>query len=171
MNLVIRDGREADIPALCEIERDAAQAYRTVGYDFCAEGAVRDAVEHMRGINHGALFVSEIDDVLSGFILLWPVDGHAHIAEISVAERFQKKGIGRALIAKGEDWARNAGYSAITLTTFIEISWNAPFYRSIGYQEFNPGTNETELAAVQATEAAFGFHAKPRTVMIKRLIG
>jgi GNAT superfamily N-acetyltransferase len=124
----------------------------------------------LRGINEGALFISEVDSVLSGFILMWPVDSHAHIAEISVAERFQKKGIGRALITKGEDWARNAGYDAVTLTTFTEVPWNAPFYRSIGYEEFTPDPTETELASVQATEAAFGFHAKPRTAMIKRLI-
>ena len=169
MSLVIRSGKKADIPALHEIERDAAQAYRTVGYDFCADGAVRDAEEHLRGIEDGALFVSETDGVLSGFILLWPVDGHAHIAEISVAERFQKQGAGRALIKAGEEWAREAGFEAMTLTTFTDVPWNAPFYRSIGYEDFTPGPDESDHAAVQAEEAAHGFHAKPRTAMKKAL--
>ncbi|WDI31068.1 GNAT family N-acetyltransferase [Hyphococcus flavus] len=169
MTFSIRTGVKEDIPALCEIEHDAAQAYRAVGYDFCADGAVRDEEEHLRGINEGALFVSESEGEPSGFILLWPVDGHAHITEISVATRFQQHGIGRALIDKGEEWARNAGYSAITLTTFTEVPWNAPFYRSIGYSDYTPGADEPELASVQSTEAEYGFHAKPRIAMVKRL--
>jgi len=165
----IRKGVEADIETLRDIERDAAQAYRAVGYDFCADGAVRDAEEHLRGIDHGALYVAESNEGgLCGFILMWPVDGHAHITEISVAQNVQKRGIGRALLAVGEAWARESGYGAVTLTTFTEVPWNAPFYRSIGYEDFAPADDDEELATVQAEEAAHGFHAKPRTVMIKR---
>lgn len=169
MSVRIRKGRAEDIPALQEIELDAAQAYRAVGYDFCADGAVRDEEEHLRGIEEGALFVAEKDGALAGFALLWPVDGRAHLTELSVAERFQKQGIGRALIDAGENWARGKGFSEITLTTFMEVSWNAPFYRSIGYEDFTPGPDDKDFAAVQAEEVAHGFHVKPRTAMVKKL--
>ncbi len=169
MSFTIRAGAEADIPVLMDVERDAAQSYRAVGYDFCADGAVRDVDEHLHGIKDGALLVAETCDGIAGFILLWPIDGHAHITELAVAERFQKRGIGRALINAGEAWARAAGYSCITLTTFTKVAWNAPFYRTLDYEDFTPGPQDKDLAAVQAEEAAHGFHVRPRTAMAKRL--
>ncbi|WP_425408773.1 GNAT family N-acetyltransferase [Hyphococcus sp.] len=169
MSLVIRSGKAADIPALMALEHDAAQSYRAIGYDFCAEGAVRDAEEHKRALRDGATFVAEINAEPTGFILLWPADGRAHIAELSVAQRFQQQGIGRALIAAGESWAGEKGYRDITLTTFTEVPWNAPFYRSIGYKAFTLAPGDKDFAAIQAVEAAHGFHAKPRTAMIKHL--
>ncbi len=169
MSLTIRPATPADIPLMQALERDAAQAFRAVGYDFCADGPVRDDGEHQRGLREGVTLLAEIDGAAAGFIMLWPVDGHAHITEVSVAEQFQRRGVGRALIAAGEDWARSAGFDAVSLTTFRDIAWNAPFYRALGYEDFTPGADETELAAIQAEEAASGYNGMPRITMKKAL--
>lgn len=150
------------------LERDASEAFRAIGYDFCV-GPVREEWEHRKGIDEGAALIADCDGDPAGFILLWPVDGHGHIVELSVAMAFQKRGIGRALIAAAEDRARGAGFTAITLTTFRDVSWNAPWYRALGYREFEPGSHDAELAAIIADEAAHGFHARPRVVMKKAL--
>lgn len=152
-----------------DLERDAAQAFRAVGYDFCADGPVRTDEEHERGLKDGVTFIAESESEPAGFILLWTVDGHAHLTEVSVSERFQKRGIGRALIAAGEDWARKAGLSWMTLTTFCDVPWNAPFYRTLGYMDYKPTENEHELAAVQAEETQSGYAAKTRIAMRKAL--
>lgn len=166
----IRPAVDDDIPVMRDLERNAAQAFRKIGYDFCADGEVRDAAEHKRGMNDGAVFIAETNaDEAMGFILLWPLDGHAHIAEVSVATRFQKLGLGRALVEKGEAWASAAGFEAITLTTFRDVAWNAPFYRSLAYDEYTPSPDDADLAAVIDTETELGFDAKPRIVMKKHL--
>lgn len=167
--LSIRRAVAADIPVMQDLERDAAQAFRAVGYDFCADGPVRTASEHERGLRHGASFIAEVDNVAAGFILLWSVDGHAHLTEVSVAEAFQKRGIGRALIDQGEAWAREQGFVSITLTTFCDVSWNAPFYRALGYVEFEPDDAQRDLAAVRQEESEAGYAAKPRIAMVKAL--
>lgn len=169
MTLTIRRATAGDIALMQALERDAAQAFRAVGYDFCADGPLRTDDEHERGLKEGASFIAEIGGDAAGFILMWPVDGHAHITEVSVSTQFQKRGIGRALIAAGESWARDEGHDVITLTTFREVPWNAPFYRAIGYEVFAPGENEPDLAAVQAEEAQSGYAAKPRIAMKKTL--
>ncbi|WP_428409326.1 GNAT family N-acetyltransferase [Hyphococcus sp.] len=169
MIVTIRPASAADIPLMQSLERDAAQAFRAVGYDFCADGPVRTHEEHERGLEGGAIFIAETDGEAAGFILLWVVDRHAHLTEISIAERFQRRGIGRALIEAGEDWARERGFDAITLTTFRDVAWNAPFYRSLGYAEYAPGGGELDLAAVQAEEAQSGYAGKPRITMKKAL--
>ena len=169
MILTIRRGVEADIPALQDLERDAAQSFRAIGYDFCADGPVRETEEHERGLSDGAIFVAEVDGRPAGFVLLWPVDGNAHITEVSVARAFQKRGLGRALVETAENWARRKGYAEMTLTTFRDVSWNAPFYEKIGYRAFDPSKTHTELAAVQAEETKSGFNVKPRVAMMKPL--
>ncbi|GJL91605.1 GNAT family N-acetyltransferase [Hyphococcus sp.] len=169
MILTIRRGVEADIPTLQALERDAAQAFRTIGYDFCADGPVRSDQEHERGLRDGAIFVAEVNAHPAGFILLWLIDGCAHITEVSVSGAFQKRGVGRALIEAAENWATSSGFNEITLTTFSEVAWNAPFYNTLGYRVFTPGNAHIELAAVQAEEAKSGFNVKPRVAMIKVL--
>lgn len=169
MTLAIRRAVAADIPLMQALERDAAQAFRAVGYDFCADGPVRTNEELERGLNGGAVYIAELDGEAAGFILLWRVDGHAHLTEVSVAERFQGRGLGRALIAEGENWARDEDHDVITLTTFRDVPWNAPFYRALGYTEFSPGDDEPDLAAVQAEEAQSGYAGKPRIAMKKAL--
>ncbi|MCK5748946.1 MAG: GNAT family N-acetyltransferase [Oricola sp.] len=168
MTFLLRPAAPEDIPVMQAIERDAARAFIPIGYDFCV-GPAREDWEHRKGIAEGAALIAECGGEPAGFILLWPVDGHGHIVELSVALGFQKRGLGRALIDAGETWARGAGFGAITLTTFRDVSWNAPWYRALGYRDFEPGGGDAELAAIIAAEAAHGFHARPRTVMKKAL--
>ncbi len=169
MCFLIRLARAHDIPLMQALERDAAQAFRAIGYDFCADGPVRTVDEHERGLKEGASFIAEIDGKAAGFILMWPVDGHAHITEVSVSTQFQKRGIGRSLVAAGEDWARAQGYDIVTLTTFRDVPWNAPFYSSLGYEGFSPSGDEGDLAAVQTEEAHSGYGIRPRIAMRKAL--
>ncbi len=168
MSFTLRSANERDITAMQALERDASEAFLAIGYDFCV-GPVRDDWEHRKAIHDGAALIAECGEETAGFILLWPVDGNGHIIEVSVAKRFQKRGAGRMLIAAGEDWAGKANLPFMTLTTFRDVSWNAPFYRSIGYIEFDPGAEDVELARIQADEAAHGFHARPRVAMKKAL--
>lgn len=168
-HLVIRPGRSDDISTLQAIERDAAQVFRSIGYDFCAGETAVAEEDHERVLAEGAVFVAEYDAVVAGFILIWPIDGHAHIAEISVAQAHQKRGIGRKLIATAENWAREAGFNTVTLTTFRDVAWSAPFYASLGYREFVSGPYDPGITAIQAEERASDFSDKPRIAMKKSL--
>lgn len=166
----IRPACPADVPHLPAVERDAAQVYRNIGYDFCADGPMRDEDEHLRGLNQRALFVAETaDNRLAGFVLLWRVDRCAHVTELSVARAHQQQGIGTALMMRAEEWARRQGYRQITLTTFRDVPWNAPYYRRLGYAEFTPELWRTGLAEIQAEEAGFGAANRPRIAMRKWL--
>lgn len=165
----IRRGCEADIATLQALERDAAESFLAIGYDFCTDDDVVSEEDHKRVLAAGAVFIAECDGAPAGFILLWPMDGYAHIAEVSVAQSFQKRGLGRVLIDAGESWARAAGFKTMSLTTFRDVPWNAPFYASLGYHAFTPGADEPEISAIRAEEIAAGLSDKPRVAMKKRL--
>ena len=169
-SISIRNGHADDIATLIELEHDAGELFRSIGYDFCADGPARDANEHMRGINHGALLVAQADkNQIAGFALLWPADDHAHLTELSVERKFQGHGIGTKLVEACQIWARENGYEAITLTSFRDVPWNAPFYARLGFEIFEPTAAQPELVAIIGDESNNGFAQKPRVAMIKKL--
>lgn len=164
----IRAGTGSDLPELGKIERDAAQLYRQAGYDFCADGPVRNDAEKMRALDTGAVFVAcTHGNELCGFVLLWEVDNCAHILELAVLRTHQDHGLGRRLMA--EAWASSRGFTEITLTTYRDIAWNAPLYERLGYFGFEPDTWHTGVAEIQREEADSGYAIKPRIAMRKPL--
>ncbi|GJL95395.1 MAG: N-acetyltransferase GCN5 [Hyphococcus sp.] len=169
-NIRIRDGIIADIPALTDIENDAGEVFREIGYDFCADMTARQPPDYIKALDDGALLVAETDQsVIAGFALLWIIDQHAHLEELSVAQKFQGKGIGKQLVAASEEWARKYSYDKITLITFAEVVWNKPFYEKLGYEVFTPDETETELRYIQTQETEHGLTIKPRVAMMKKL--
>lgn len=73
-----------------------------------------------------------------GFVHVLDADGHAHLEQLSVLPSQGRRGIGRALVEAGMEEARARGYSRITLRTYAEVPWNAPFYSSCGFSESIP---------------------------------
>ncbi len=67
-----------------------------------------------------------------GFILTEPLDDALFIVEVAVHQDWQHQGIGRMLLKQVIEGAQQMGYPAVTLTTFREVPWNAPFYTRLG---------------------------------------
>lgn len=169
-NFSIREAVSSDIASMRAIERRATQIYRTIGYDFCADGPIRDVEEHERVQAAGmALFAVSIDGLAAGFAMYEPLDGEIHLVEIDVDPAFQNKGLARRMIAIGEGWTQDKGFGGITLTTYRDVPWNAPFYRRIGFTEFEPESWRKGLLETVEREAAWGFALRPRIVMRKQL--
>ncbi len=169
-NILIRGGDIKDIPALTDVENDAGELYRAVGYDFCADMSARQPHDYQQALDDGALLVAETDQkVAAGFALLWIIDQHAHLEELSVAQSFQRKGIGKKLVSASEDWALKAGLTSITLITFSDIAWNKPFYERLGFAIYKPADADVQLRSIQSNETIHGLTVKPRVVMKKTL--
>lgn len=169
-SIPLREAVPEDESTIRAVELDAARAYAAVpGHAFCLDLPARDAAEHARVRAEGVAFVGEIEGRLAGFLLIRPLDGHAHLLELAVALAYQRRGLGGRLIARGEAWARSQGYKEVTLTTFREVPWNEPYYRRLGYEIFEPTADRPEFRALLADEVAAGFTRTPRVAMRKRL--
>jgi GNAT superfamily N-acetyltransferase len=101
-----------------------------------------------------------------GFAAVTELDGHAHLAELAVHPDHGRRGIGGALLAEARGWAARAGFRALTLTTFRDLPWNAPWYRRHGYREFPRADWGPGLRAQWAAEEATGIVVAPRIAMI-----
>ena len=100
-----------------------------------------------------------------GFARLEEVDGQAHLEQLSVRPDAAGAGLGRALVQAATDWAQEQGYAAITLSTFAEVPFNAPFYAGCGFEIVRKP--EGGLAAVRQHEIALGLDALGRRVAMR----
>ena len=159
----IRPARDDELPELIEIEIAADRLFPLAGYGETPGPA---SLEELRG----SPVTLVAGDPPVGYARVDIVDGRAHLESLSVRPRFMRRGIGSALVRAAGDWASEQGYSEITLCTFVDVPWNAPFYRTLGFtelSELSPG-----LQALRAAERRIGLDGVGRRlVMIRRLAG
>ena len=113
----------------------------------------------------GALFILVAGSPPVGFARVDDVGGRAHLEQLSVHPDSAGRGIGRSLLEAAIDRARSAGYESMTLCTFADVPFNAPFYASSGFQELaEPGP---ALAALRTHEAQLGLDDLGRRVVMQ----
>ncbi len=125
---VLRLTQESDIALLPAIERSAARAFRQIpSLAWLADSEVISVARHHDYLEteHSLLAVAAGQPV--GFILTEPLDDALFIVEVAVHQAWQQQGIGRMLLERVIESARQMGYPTVTLTTFREVPWNAPF--------------------------------------------
>ena len=110
MTLRIRPTTLNDIAALPAIERAAAGRFRDFpALAWLADGEVISAEQHLDYVERGLSWLALANDQPVGFILAEAHPSSLFIVELSVDLDWQGKGIGRLLIARVADHARNRG--------------------------------------------------------------
>jgi len=136
MPYTIRKTRFSDIDDLAAVERSAGQAFKSIAdLAWIAEGDVLSAQDHSYCVDAGLSWVAveTIPQTLTGFIIAQVISDEFYIAELCVSQTHQQKGIGSKLIQRTLNEARALGLEAATLTTFIDVPWNAPYYERLGF--------------------------------------
>jgi GNAT superfamily N-acetyltransferase len=73
-----------------------------------------------------------------GLCRIDPLGAGAHLEQLSVHPDHGRRGLGRALLRAGLEWAAAREYPELTLTTYRDVPWNGPFYASEGFVELGP---------------------------------
>jgi GNAT superfamily N-acetyltransferase len=137
------------------------------GLEWVAESGVLDEAVHLGCIRGGTCWVAVNEhDILVGFLSAEAIAEHElHIHEMSVSEAFQGQGIGRALLEATIEWAVTHRLAALTLTTFRDVPWNAPFYSRLGFEVLSTSSLSARLAMLLQKEVEDGFAEGSRCVM------
>ena len=134
---VIRPARPDDLDALVELLRilfgieadfafDAARQRRGLAMLLVHEGAVvlvAEAAGQVIGMCSGQLTISTAE---GGFALL--------VEDVVVAQNWQGKGVGRALLAALEQWATDRNIGRLQLLADRNNAAALEFYRKLGWQ-------------------------------------
>jgi ribosomal protein S18 acetylase RimI-like enzyme len=149
----IRRARRDDLETVREIEREAGRAFASIGMPEIAgdEPPSVAALERFVSAGHAWVAVDASDQPVA-FLLSETVDGCAHISQVSVAPEYARRGLGARLIACLEAYAAAKGQPALTLTTFRDVPWNAPYYARLGFVVLDVGEQGPELRAITARE-------------------
>jgi GNAT superfamily N-acetyltransferase len=166
MTPLIRAARPEDGTALREIERLAGERFREFGLPGVANAEPPSIATLAAYARAGRSWVAVEGGVtVVGYVLVDIIDAQAHIEQISVLPDHQGTGVGRALIERVGQWAGGDGRSALTLTTFATIPWNAPLYAHLGFVALPEDAIGPELRALRLTEAAHGLDPTQRVCM------
>lgn len=168
--VTIRPAEAPDLPLLVEIERRAGRAYAEHGLPEVAadDPGTSEELEPYRAA--GAAWVAvDDDDRPVAYILSAEIDDGVHVEQVSVDPAHAGRGIGAALIDHVAGRAAAAGLRAVTLTTFRDIPWNAPYYARLGFSELPEADWGPQLRALVALERHVIPSAAPRVAMIRRV--
>ncbi|WLW51248.1 GNAT family N-acetyltransferase [Streptomyces sp. YU58] len=168
----IRGGVVEEFDVVREIERAAGAAFRGLGMGAVAddEPPGADVLEGFR--RTGRLWVAADEgDRPVAYLMGEPVDGAFHVEQVSVHPDAARRGVGRALLAYAADHARGQNLTALTLTTFAEVPWNAPYYTRLGFHVLDEADLTPGLRHIRAHEATLGLDRWPRVCMRRPLDG
>ncbi|MCM2577130.1 GNAT family N-acetyltransferase [Streptomyces meridianus] len=162
----IRPVRSEDIPALQQIERAAGQQFDEVGMPEIAADEPFSAAEFLPYLRAGLGWaVVDGRDVPVAYAVAEPVDGNLHVEQVSVHPDRARRGIGRALLDHVAEHAAASGMPALTLTSFADVPWNAPYYARCGFRVLGESAIGPGLRAVRRREADRGLDRWPRVCM------
>lgn len=159
----IRPATPADLPLLPAIERAAAARFRGTPLAAMADAPlVATAIAPAR---ERVWLASAPDGAIAGFAIARPLDDGIHLHELDVHPAHARRGLGARLIGAVAAWASETDARAITLLTFRDIPWNAPYYARLGFVPLADGALPPGLRALREAEGAAGLPLASRLAL------
>lgn len=159
---MVRWADAGELPRLVAVEQAADKLFEQVGIVFPPGTTMVEEAE-----DPGSVLVE--GEPPAGFALIGWADGNVHLDQLAVHPDSMRQGIGGRLVAAVLDHARAVGAPAVTLTTYRDVPWNAPWYARHGFTVLPEPEWGPELRALVEHERALGIEIAPRVAMCSTL--
>ena len=166
----VRPARARDLPLIAAIEDSGIGMFEEALGDLTGDALASPAPSGAeRAAEPGFLLVA--GDPAIGFAHVVDMESHAHLAQISVHPDHGRRGTGAALLEAAAERAALKGHGSITLTTYADLPWNAPFYARHGFVELAEGDPRTAAQrAISEEEERLGLEKHGRRVWMRRTL-
>jgi GNAT superfamily N-acetyltransferase len=163
----IRTARSDELLTVQEIERRAATRFASVGLAAAVELPIQ-SIEALRAdCDRGQLLVAaDEQDRPVGFAVFDVYEDEAYLREIDVVPEHAGNGLGRRLIQAVIARTREAGLPRLTLATYRDVPFNAPFYSRLGFRVVDETQMSARLARLRQGERRNGCEIAPRVAMV-----
>jgi predicted N-acetyltransferase YhbS len=132
--MLIRPADPDDFDEIRRVELAAFETLRSAGA-MSGPPAATSAQELRDYLEQGLLLVACAEDgAIAGYCGGCVADGFLHIGEVDVHPEWQRMGLGGRLLGALIELGRARGLLGATLTTDRFAPFNAPFYKTMGFQ-------------------------------------
>lgn len=104
-----------------------------------------------------------------GFAAYAQFEDQTWLGELSVDPAHARRGLGARLIEAGAQFYGGRGSPRLTLTTFRDVLWNAPYYTKLNFTVIDDLSGEPHLAHCIEKELARGMPNGSRVAMQRAL--
>lgn len=133
--VLIRDMESRDYLSIAAIWRDV--------FTPVEDESVAGVCERMKGDGRYRIFVADMEGVVVGFVTTVEAlsinlpDGYIKINGLAVLPEYRRQGIGKLLMERVEELARERGISLIGLASGFQRTEAHEFYEHLGYQKLS----------------------------------
>jgi predicted N-acetyltransferase YhbS len=162
----IRSARAEDLTLLASIEQSAAVLFQNTPYSFLvsAEPLPLEFVKQRFQAEQVWVAVDQAETVI-GYAIANKVDDTLYLQQIDVEPSHGRRGIGSELVRTVCAWAKRHGYQVVSLSTFREVPWNAPFYAKLGFRMLDESELSPGFQQIRLQEAKAGLPLSARVIM------
>lgn len=161
----IRLASADEIHKVAPLEHAAAEMYREIGMDAIADDAPPAESELLQAVEEQRLWFAVEYGVLKAYLLGDYLPQSLHIDQVTVHPDASRRGLGALMIESVSADPRSKERGLITLTSFANVPWNAPYYERIGFIDIPESEWPEGVAEKVAAERGTDLAAWPRVVM------
>lgn len=165
----IRLASADEIHKVAPVEQAAAEMFREIGMIDVADDAPIAEKVLLAAIEDQRLWVAVEYGVLKAYLLGTFLPKSLHIDQVTVHPDAARRGLGALMIESVSADPRAKKLGMLTLTSFANVPWNAPYYERIGFLDIAESDWPEGIAEKVAFEQEHGLCNYPRVVM-QRLI-
>ena len=143
----IRQASHRDLRRATAVENDALGVFTESGLGVFSSSTQWLETDKM-------LFGTAVGRPLRGFAVVVRMDDHAHLEGLYVAKRFSRQGLGSALLEAACNRTQEFGFNRLTVSTYGDVAFNAPWYRRRGFLDAAPANFGRDLAHLVEIEQA-----------------
>jgi GNAT superfamily N-acetyltransferase len=161
--------RIEELPMLSEIEQSAARLFLDTPYAFLVNDEPLSLDFVQQQFSAGRVWVAvDCHETVVGYAISREVDDTLYLQQIDVEPEHGRRGIGSALVKTVCAWAQQQGYAIVSLSTFRNLPWNAPFYSKMGFYPVDEAELTTGFQQIRLKELAAGLPIVERVIMQRK---
>lgn len=153
MSLTIRRAASGELSALVALEQAADRLF-PVGR--VVEGDTLSVAEHRTFMTEGLLLVASHEATLVGFVACKYTANGMHMYALAVHPEHMRKGFGTQLVRSVVANAQARSCKSISITTFEDICFNAPYYEKLGFRTLADDELSVMLKTILTAERSAG---------------
>jgi predicted N-acetyltransferase YhbS len=163
--VLLRPAQPFEIERIREIERLAAT--RLLGTDLAhlAEDEPTDAAVLLERLKSDGLIVAAEAGQPVGYVVFRETEGCAYVEQVDVLPSHAGRRIGARLLDAVAERAAARGLAALTLSTFRDVPFNAPYYRRLGFVALADADLTPGLQTIREEHLARGLDESRRVFM------